>query len=704
MLPDFERLNIEELPERIQGRKRVYVPVNECIGIERWDSAAGKTAIIHLGSYINHVREVNGKMSLVHSKNEVVAATALDLCERKSSLSRYKWGVSKDGWHLGIKDSHDGIQHLYRFAGVGGMELNRDGRHEVNGFVPANLLYAFVDSDCYLQNIHPFVKIKFEGNPGGVGVKHIFEPSKIVKEWGKSTYICFKWYVNSLTDISIIAPDINTEFATGKDEGGEYFLEYFKTANLYDDDKVALKGEISNLYETIPAPLTADLVLHGGATYYIENTVNLGDYDITRTGDGDIFVKYAAGKYLSVNGSGKIDIIGIDNNQKTIFTSMNDDVHGDYILGSSGAPAMGDIANLATTLVPGTPAANPRGIRIERFEVWYFGNGSNNVITCYGAYDASGNKGSYITLRYGEFFYCYGTANRPLIGSAFGADKDNDQPKIIDSIKVDLTNDVSQFATNYSAHDGAGMTISNCSYVSVFTTGGYGIYAVNSDLEISNTYILYAVGGLVNNRMIYHRLTGSTAVSRSCTIKQSTIVGASGADDLDYATRFRTDTAAHTLAIEIKDCLWECSTVTAPFVLYRDLAAGTITTDLDYCLFYCPGETDTNFIGGVGSHSISTAASGATNRSGDPVSSVRDDSNIEYPAYEIATKLSRRNLGSDTYTNLGIDNTYRSATGYRDNESDNITPGVQYPWIKFKNRNAGVVIRNLGMGMTSRVF
>jgi len=163
-------------------------------------------------------------------------------------------------------------------------------------------------------------------------------------------------------------------------------------------------------YITISGDLSENTTWTSG-TYFIASDINIGDYSLTMDLlSGNIVYKTAGNKSIIADSSGNFTTINSGYGNKIIFTSINDDAHGEIIAGSTASPVAGDqsVPYYKTTY-------KPARIYLDGCEAWYWGSNTGAVFS-WGDQPIPGTTLSTVTLKNAAIKYstiASGTANTP---------------------------------------------------------------------------------------------------------------------------------------------------------------------------------------------------------------------------------------------------------------------------------------------------
>lgn len=422
-------------------------------------------------------------------------------------------------------------------------------------------------------------------------------------------------------------------------------------------------------YTTVSGTLTGDTVWTAG-TYYLSGNVSLSSYNLTlNCSAGNIVIKTAGDKQIVLNGSGDLLSSNTGVNNKVIFTSKNDDAHGEAISGSSGTPVSADQSVPYTTVT-----FNGCVFNMAYFEAWYVENIEKGVF-CWGD-QPLGSFNNNVTIKFLKLKYCKivdgssgGTAligmyRRTGIGTV-----------ILENIEVDDTNSI----TNSSDE----------------STPSVIAFLRPTIWNMSNLYI-NALGSMY----CMVRVSSSTSGTHTHNFKNF-VLKYCGSGPAGTCGIYASISAGGTLILNMEDIILDginksCSGINV------GIAEGTATVNIKNSIFV-------NWNAGIDRHVSSGTLILTENNNGfynniidsdlplDPSDIVADPQFISAPdnviinsndcpipdGYFIGNLADYEKKGSNTFDNLSIDEAIYSATGYRYAGTDKVTPGVNYSLTQF---------------------
>lgn len=407
----------------------------------------------------------------------------------------------------------------------------------------------------------------------------------------------------------------------------------------------------------ISSDLSSDTVWPAG-TYYLIDIVRLGAFNLVLDASaGPIIIKTDGSKYIWADGSGCLRTLNTSLTNKVIFTSKNDDSKGESISGSTGSPAKGDQT------------------------VQYFRTTDNNItdcsyIECWYAESETGvlRIGTTINKPSMDVFYdhvvlkyCGLPAGLPgaaaLVGISGTFNSIGDIS--IQNLSIDSTNSLKDSANAYAVSLVSAQSITfNSNFINTADKGKIGVYFV--DVKTSST----------------------------ANIRNNCIVG-----DFDIACFQIVLMSAVTLTNEIYQNIFS-STGSDACVLFR--FGGTFVANVFNNLFMGASTAGKYGCNVVGTATINEADNGWYNNDNRasgfiPTSPIDADPQLgNLPGgsvitagyylpdgYAVGNLSDYEKQGSDTFNNLGIDETLYTATGYEYSGTDKVTPGVNYKLSTF---------------------
>lgn len=398
-------------------------------------------------------------------------------------------------------------------------------------------------------------------------------------------------------------------------------------------------------------------------TYYVtgdlqmddsENPANIAPGVVIKIAEGVNFLQFYNGVHSDANA---VDCYATAANPAYI-TSENDNTVGETIFGSSGSPTQGDWG----------------------FCIHVPNNDNNDVYI------------SNLIVRYAE-------SDKGIITNNVSTDSSSDNRIVINGLRLESCGT----PASLSYHVGlvgryryANTRSSRCSLNRVYidsscdikdSTYGHAIMIGNeSTHNLSNSYI----GSDAEGFFFYNQYGASSITVQNCVFEgcYRGVVAYSNAGDYTITVRncvFDGCTAQGVYAygtlvgnvISVYDSIFEsCATA---------LASSTNPSAPSYnCGFYNNtsngGETKTSPIYSDPQFTVA------------PTHSAFASDNIIPNGYVVGNRSDYRYSGSDTYNNLSIDESKYSATGYEDNGTDNVTPGIMYEWSAFAKIYSTVTI------------
>jgi hypothetical protein len=434
-------------------------------------------------------------------------------------------------------------------------------------------------------------------------------------------------------------------------------------------------------YTTVSSGLGGNTTWTAG-TYYLTANVTMGSYNLTfDCSGGSIFIKTSGAVGIQQNGTGVLTTANTSITNKVIFTSHNDNAHGDAITGSSGSPASAD-QTASYVLLTGTG-----NFSLIYFELWYWGS-AGAISTDLTASHASQN----FTLQYGKLKYGVipsGVSSPNLIGirgtgTGYNYIFNN---VLLDNLVIDNTNIVSQPSVGSSfviwMNGATQSTVSN-NFINPTFSGTlypyvYGVYleggaGTPANLVVKNNVFLGANLSLVGRGATYTSLVENNVI----TIGANRFFG-------DGAILAEVTAGTSTVTIKnniIYNCTWGT-------VYGINIALTGTTINEDYNDFY---GNHSNSYKALGAHSLSNTNPSLTN-----VATGTINPSFAIPnGYAIVSGGALDKAGSDTFGNLGWDVTQYSPTGYKYASTDKINIGILYnitfPAVVAHRHNGGMGI------------
>ena len=279
---------------------------------------------------------------LEKTSREVNLAGETDPCTWKLSYTKFKVGID-DGtnseWHLGMKDPLTLVQYLLKIEGL-------YGSNDQGTWTKLELLNPNVSLTDELEMSRCFIHcdIQFIPQNAGIIVKHRFY-KQLAEIFSNYQYFGIRWDVNDAGIMDELAPSTNgvaTEFFKNEDE--KYFVEYF------DKDAFGDNEYIEHDYSNKSGLITTATWTAG--TYEIDGAVTVDNQLTLDCSSGYIYLKFLGNtnNIKTVVGGSFPRIVQTNGapDARVVLTSMNDDYHGEKLVGtytntSTGNPSWDDI-------------------------------------------------------------------------------------------------------------------------------------------------------------------------------------------------------------------------------------------------------------------------------------------------------------------------------------------------------------------------
>lgn len=264
-------------------------------------------------------------------------------------------------------------------------------------------------------------------------------------------------------------------------------------------------------YTTISGDLSEHTEWVAG-TYYLTADCNLGNYNLTlNCSAGNIVIKTSGNKQIKLNGTGVIATSNSSTTKKVIFTSKNDDLHGDVIDGSSASPAIGDQSKGFLSVT-----ANNVSVNFLHTEWWYCEVIDDGILD-FGNTSIGQSVGISLSLTNITFKYC-GLKNGSDTDSTFIGQwrRTGFLSLTIDGLYVDSTNRILESG----AMKGTVVSFGNCVTVSITNINieltcnnvGYGLIKIRaSTIAIIVTLGSYYIKGNTETAALLFLASGVAA-------------------------------------------------------------------------------------------------------------------------------------------------------------------------------------------------
>ena len=453
-------------------------------------------------------------------------------------------------------------------------------------------------------------------------------------------------------------------------------------------------------YTTISANLLAHTTLVAG-TYELTVQCNTGAYNlIFDCAAGNIFIKGVGAVGFLANGTGNITHINCTASRKVICTSANDDTRGEIITTSTGTPAVGDVTRAWIAVSSSTNTV----FQLSWSEFYYCT--SDTVVVGLSATVTNVNLD--VTWQNMKFRYCT-ISGSGTHGGILGSKANTGTIKsyVISNISIDATCTLNDTSYHWgmvvvSANGAAGSTISNLSIVLPSPShngGGGGIFAIFPGvITISDGYF--------SGKFLQSALPGGIAIYENGIANINSCVFENLGTGAHHGMSVYATGGAN--QVTCNNCIAINCDGAGAYGFYR---FGGFLPTLNNCGAYnCT--TRTNFP--TDNSPIATDPSFGNL----PAGCVINTDNCPIPNGLAVTNLADYEFaGSNTFDNLGIDETQMTMTGWKYAGAKKVTPGIYYDLVTFSEAitiltpNIGttaggtpVAIDGLGFGATQGKF
>lgn len=416
-------------------------------------------------------------------------------------------------------------------------------------------------------------------------------------------------------------------------------------------------------YTTISGAISTDTEWTAG-TYFLINDVPIGTNTLTlNSSAGDVVVKTSGVYSLQLDTiSGVLIASGVNN---VIFTSMNDDAHGDPIAGSTGVPTTGDQSAGYIEV-----SEDYTTINLTNTELWYCSCQDSAVID-YGFTSIPLKVGNNLFFDYVTLKHCSMPDGASNDSTYIGQWRRKGMNTVsMNHISIDSTNTVAQTGTKGSVFKFNGcssFTLQNSYIAPTANANGYVLGNVKLGLTSGTSTVTISNNLLVSdfNYGILNLLSDQATATLDVTVKNCVLDGIDGSHIgiLVYQS-------AGTYNFTMRD------TILTNCVLGLDQAGTIALWDEDYNIFWNNGVNSDQALGSnskIFNPHFSTLPLPATIAGTFPIPD----------GYAITSIAALEKAGSDTFNNLGIDETQFSTTGYKYLGTDLVTPGVNYQLTQF---------------------
>lgn len=634
--------------------------VRTIIDINNADVVDGGSHYREVGADINHYDETVG--ALVQTAPIFKPADPDDSCSYKTGGTKYKCGFSNTDWHFGFKHRETGNQYKTKFVFLVGIVETPDYfRYDILETLDPN---AAIDPDTRTFQVTPSCKLSTDLINSGSTATHTLSAS-LPQKYPQYTHFGAQWGINDLDGYNHIEIDRNCKLH--RNDSDNTFFEYVPVSAfqiLDNENNVIGYQDVTHDYTTINGTQTVDTTFTAG-TYYVSANYYTGNYFLKfDCSGGNIFMKFAYSADIEHSGTAVCQQINSSATNKLYFVPYNDDAHGQQIAGSDHTPVSGSHVNdyLYTS--------GSGDCTMKYWEMWYFSssyggmtfnglNTSKNINWSYGIV-----KYGVVTAEYTGMVGAYGNnvLTSTLVGSC-----------TFDNIVIDSTNTINNVSSGCLWPVGVTVSVTNCSVINP-TLGAPAATlwiqcndSYSQTATIKNNHFITATG---NNITVYGHSNTFTVNLLENTLTCATPLAGGYAGF--YFDRSGGTFVANVTNNNIVNCNGNAAS-------YGGFATGTMTFTDNYNNYYGNSHNNTGYSKGANDVAVNpsfvTIGSLSTAYTIDPACTLVD-------GYFINPASALIHAGSDTYANLGIDNTKYSNTDALYLSTDKVNIGVLY-WLDY---------------------